>query len=217
MKIADFGLAREFSVPLRTYTHEVSARGVDATRLPPASSPADDSALMQIVTLWYRPPDVLLGARHYTTSVDVWSTAMIFAEMATGMPLCPGDSEIDQIFKTFRVLGTPNALIWPGLSQMPDFKPTFPQWRPQNLHEVLPEMDQRAVHLLSGMLVYNPANRISAKSALLHPFFTSSDSTRDPFLGSYSPASLLCAPGNKRDTTMASPNAPAGLMASPIA
>ncbi|GAA5941558.1 hypothetical protein JCM1841_000535, partial [Sporobolomyces salmonicolor] len=77
LKIADFGLARAFGVPLRTYTHE-------------------------IITLWYRPPEVLLGGRHYTTAVDVWSCGTIFAEMSSGLPLVPGDSEIDQIFKIFR-------------------------------------------------------------------------------------------------------------------
>jgi cyclin-dependent kinase len=77
LKLADFGLARAFGIPLRTYTHEV-------------------------VTLWYRAPEVLLGGRHYSTGVDVWSVGCIFAEMCIGLPLFPGDSEIDQIFKIFR-------------------------------------------------------------------------------------------------------------------
>ncbi|SCZ99229.1 BZ3500_MvSof-1268-A1-R1_Chr3-1g05891 [Microbotryum saponariae] len=156
LKIADFGLARAFGIPLRTYTHE-------------------------IVTLWYRPPCVLLGGRRYTTAVDVWSVGTIFAEMLSGMPLVPGDSEIDQIFKIFRqvlcqLLGTPTAEVWPGLATMPDFKPTFPRWRPQDLREVLPEMDHTSLHLLSGMLTYDPARRISAKSSLLHPYFTKTGS-----------------------------------------
>ncbi|SCV74056.1 BQ2448_6488 [Microbotryum intermedium] len=151
LKIADFGLARAFGIPLRTYTHE-------------------------IVTLWYRPPCVLLGGRRYTTAVDVWSVGTIFAEMLSGMPLVPGDSEIDQIFKIFRLLGTPTAEVWPGLATMPDFKPTFPRWRPQNLREVLPEMDHTSLHLLSGMLTYDPSRRISAKSSLLHPYFNKTGS-----------------------------------------
>ena len=77
MKLADFGLARAFGVPLRTYTHEV-------------------------VTLWYRSPEILLGGRQYSTGVDMWSVGAIFAEMCTRKPLFPGDSEIDEIFKIFR-------------------------------------------------------------------------------------------------------------------
>lgn len=106
--------------------------------------------------------------------------------MASGMPLAPGDSEIDQIFKIFRlvfffksefatfqkkltnyfldfysILGTPTTEVWPGLVQMPDFKSTFPRWNPQRLEEVLPEMDETALHLLSAMLTYDPSRRIS--------------------------------------------------------
>jgi cyclin-dependent kinase len=77
LKLADFGLARAFGVPLRTYTHEV-------------------------VTLWYRSPEILLGSRQYSTGVDMWSVGCIFAEMCTKKPLFPGDSEIDEIFKIFR-------------------------------------------------------------------------------------------------------------------
>ncbi|CAF5060750.1 unnamed protein product, partial [Rotaria sp. Silwood1] len=77
IKLADFGLARAFSVPLRIYTHEV-------------------------VTLWYRAPEVLLGASRYSCPVDVWSVGCIFAEMYTKRPLFQGDSEIDQLFRIFR-------------------------------------------------------------------------------------------------------------------
>ncbi|GAA5981957.1 hypothetical protein JCM10908_004682 [Rhodotorula pacifica] len=146
LKIADFGLARTYGVPLRTYTHE-------------------------IITLWYRPLEVLLGGRHYTTAVDVWSCATIFAEMASGLPLVPGDSEIDQIFKIFRLMGTPTVQTWPGLAQMPDNKGSFPKWQPADLRKLLPEMDERGLHLLNSMLQIDPERRISAKSSLRHPYF----------------------------------------------
>lgn len=190
LKIADFGLARAFGVPLRTYTHE-------------------------IVTLWYRPPCVLLGGRHYTTAVDMWSVGTIFAEMATGVPLFPGDSEIDQIFKIFRLLGTPSTETWPALPQMPDFKPTFPKWRRQNVAQQLaPEMSQPAVRLLERMLEIDPARRISAKAAL-----------RDPYV--VNPATSLSARARGMSDLLApadtrifhSPptsSASTGLMASPI-
>ena len=77
MKIADFGLARVFSMPIRPYTHEV-------------------------VTLWYRAPEILLGSAEYSTPVDIWSTGCIFAEMFNKQPLFSGDSEIDQLYKIFR-------------------------------------------------------------------------------------------------------------------
>lgn len=61
---------------------------------------------LQVVTLWYRSPEILLGGRQYSTGVDMWSVGCIFAEMCTRKPLFPGDSEIDEIFKIFRyVLG----------------------------------------------------------------------------------------------------------------
>ncbi|KAG8926287.1 Cyclin-dependent kinase catalytic subunit [Tulasnella sp. 418] len=125
LKLADFGLARAFGIPLRTYTHEV-------------------------VTLWYRSPEVLLGARNYSTSIDMWSVGCIMAEMLMrGVPLFPGDSEIDQIFKIFRIMGTPNEDIWPGVSQLPDYKPTFPQWSPQPLSKVIEGIDDVACDLIA--------------------------------------------------------------------
>ena len=77
LKVADFGLARAFGVPVRAYTHEV-------------------------VTLWYRAPEILLGQLRYSCPVDMWSVGCIFAEMANKRPLFHGDSEIDQLFKIFR-------------------------------------------------------------------------------------------------------------------
>ena len=82
MKIGDFGLARGYGIPVKNYTHEV-------------------------VTLWYRPPDVLLGNKTYGTTVDMWSIGCIFAEMVTGKPLFPGNSETDQLKKIFLIMGTP--------------------------------------------------------------------------------------------------------------
>jgi serine/threonine protein kinase len=58
--------------------------------------------IFQVVTLWYRAPEILLGSRQYSTPVDVWSVGCIFAEMVNQKPLFPGDSEIDELFKIFR-------------------------------------------------------------------------------------------------------------------
>ncbi|WVF67075.1 cyclin-dependent kinase 1 [Kwoniella sp. CBS 6097] len=148
LKIADFGLARAFGIPLRTYTHEV-------------------------VTLWYRAPEVLLGSRHYSTAIDMWSVGCIFAEMAMRQPLFPGDSEIDEIFRIFRLLGTPDEDVWPGVRSLPDYKPTFPQWNAVDLHGAVKGLDENGLDLLAQTLLYDPAHRISAKRALQHPYFAS--------------------------------------------
>ncbi|CAI7678579.1 unnamed protein product [Penicillium pancosmium] len=145
LKLADFGLARAFGVPLRTYTHEV-------------------------VTLWYRSPEILLGARQYSTGVDMWSVGAIFAEMCTRKPLFPGDSEIDEIFKIFRVLGTPSEEEWPGVTSLPDYKATFPKWQRPN-KEIVPTLDDSGCDLLEALLQYDPAQRLSAKKACVHPYF----------------------------------------------
>ena len=88
IKVADLGLGRAFSVPVKSYTHE-------------------------IVTLWYRAPEILLGARQYAPPVDIWSIGAIFAEMVNRRALWPGDSEIDELFRIFRTLGTPDEKSWP--------------------------------------------------------------------------------------------------------
>ncbi|KAG2808391.1 hypothetical protein PC118_g16917 [Phytophthora cactorum] len=116
-------------------------------------------------------PEVLLGAKHYSTPVDSWSIGCIFAEMVNKQPLFPGDSEIDELFRIFRVLGTPNEELWPGVSTLPDYKTSFPQWRPQPLSKVVPQLDRVGLDLLSRLLVYDPAGRISARAAMSHPWF----------------------------------------------
>ncbi|KAI9197403.1 kinase-like domain-containing protein [Polychytrium aggregatum] len=148
LKLADFGLARAVGVPLRTYTHEV-------------------------ITLWYRAPEILLGSKHYSTAVDMWSVGTIFAEMAMREALFPGDSEIDELFQIFRVLGTPTETDWPGVSSLPDYKPNFPTWKREGFRRLESYLDADGIDLLSKMLVYNPADRISAKRALEHPYFKS--------------------------------------------
>ncbi|CAL9124978.1 cell division control protein 2 homolog [Musa acuminata AAA Group] len=146
LKLADFGLARAFGIPVRTFTHEV-------------------------VTLWYRAPEILLGSRNYSTPVDVWSVGCIFAEMANQRPLFPGDSEIDELFKIFRILGTPNEEIWPGVTSLPDFKSAFPKWLPKDLTTVVPNLEAAGIDLLSKMLHLDPSKRITARQALDHDYF----------------------------------------------
>ena len=97
MKLADFGLARASGIPVKNYTHEV-------------------------VTLWYRPPDVLLGSKHYSTSIDIWSIGCIFVEMVNLKALFPGNSETDELKRIFKITGTPSVERWPGLADLPNWK-----------------------------------------------------------------------------------------------
>ena len=147
LKIADFGLARTFGIPVRTYTHEV-------------------------VTLWYRAPEILLGTKHYGCAIDVWSVGCIFAEMVLQHAFFAGDCEIDQLFKIFRILGTPNKESWPDVESLPDFKPTFPKWQPSDLGKCFRDkLESSGIDLLQRMLTYDPARRITVRDALRHPYF----------------------------------------------
>ncbi|XP_028585180.1 cyclin-dependent kinase 1 [Podarcis muralis] len=155
IKLADFGLARAFGIPVRVYTHEV-------------------------VTLWYRAPEVLLGSARYSTPVDIWSIATIFAEMATKQALFRGDSEIDQLFRIFRALGTPNNDVWPEVESLQDYKNTFPKWKPSSLASLVKNLNEDGLDLLLKMLTYDPAKRISGRVALNHPYFDDLDKSKLP-------------------------------------
>jgi len=148
LKLADFGLARAFGIPVRSYTHEV-------------------------VTLWYRAPDVLMGSRKYSTPVDIWSVGCIFGEMSAGRPLFPGTSDADQLKRIFNVQGTPNDTEWPGVVDLPEWKEEWtanPQPR-HSLDVLCPKLDPSGLALLTEMLMYDPAKRITAKNALKHAYF----------------------------------------------
>ncbi|CAH8448954.1 unnamed protein product [Schistosoma mattheei] len=150
LKLADFGLARAYGIPVRQYSAEV-------------------------VTLWYRPPDVLLGAKLYTTSIDMWSAGCIFAEMSNaGRPLFPGYDVDDQLQRIFKLLGTPTESTWPSVVELPDYEPfTVMYPRTMNWHQVVPKMSFRGRDLLQQLVVCNPSDRISADQALKHSYFES--------------------------------------------
>ena len=125
LKLADFGLARAFGVPVRNYSHEV-------------------------VTLWYRAPDVLLGSRKYSTQIDMWSAGCIFAEMVTGKPMFPGANEADELRLIFKSLGTPTEATWPSVSSLPDWqKYTFSKYPGYALSKLVPGLDENGYDLLN--------------------------------------------------------------------
>lgn len=151
IKIADFGLARSFGLPLKTYTHEV-------------------------VTLWYRAPEILLGSKVYSTAVDIWSVGCIFYELAHRKPLFYGESEIGQLFKIFKCLGTPAENVWQGAADLPEMRLTYPKWKVngnENLVKLCTKLqnEPEAIDLLTQMMHLEPSKRITVKGALAHPFF----------------------------------------------
>jgi cyclin-dependent kinase len=145
LKLADFGLARAFGIPVRSYTHEV-------------------------VTLWYRAPDVLMGSRKYSTPVDIWSVGCIFAEMSNGSPLLPGSTDNDQLQKIFKVLGTPTEESWPSVKELPQWSPDFEKKQPTPWNLIVPNLDDAGIDLLAKMLEFDPNKRIQGKGALQHDY-----------------------------------------------
>ncbi|CAK9010945.1 unnamed protein product [Durusdinium trenchii] len=157
LKVADFGLAKPFSA-LQT------RRPLPFTR--------------NVVTLWYRAPELMLMDQRqcmYDQSVDVWSLGCILAEMATKRPLFPGDSEIDMLFKIFRMKGTPTATTWPNLEKMGHFSPQFPSWQDTKFQRVLESCEAKNHSFLQRMfgalLEYVPRKRLSASRILSHQCF----------------------------------------------
>jgi len=146
LKLADFGLARGFGIPVKKYTHEV-------------------------VTLWYRPPDVLMGNNKYSTEVDMWGVGCIFAEMSTGQPLFCGSSNSSQLFKIFKIMGTPTKHSWPGIVKLSEYKENFPRYKSKKLKNYVPKMGKQGLDILKKFLQYDPMHRISAKAAMKHEYF----------------------------------------------
>mmetsp|Transcript_2496 Transcript_2496/g.3518 ORF Transcript_2496/g.3518 Transcript_2496/m.3518 type:complete len:535 (+) Transcript_2496:40-1644(+) len=149
LKLADFGLARLSGLPNGPYTHEV-------------------------VTLWYRAPELLLGANRYSSAVDVWSIGCIFSEMATGMPLFPGRSDIDQLFRIFQKRGTPTANTWAACTRLPHYNPEFPHWHSRPITDFVSQSalgSTAAADLLENILQYDPDRRFVCKTALQHQYF----------------------------------------------
>lgn len=155
LKIADFGLARSYGEQGRKYTNRV-------------------------ITLWYRPPELLLGANEYGPSVDMWSVGCLLAELLTRKPLFPGKDEAEQLDLIFQVMGTPSEQTWPRWRSLPQARMV------SDSRVYVPQLEKRfaklaaqrgvpctqpMIELLSQMLMLDPAKRISAADALAHKWF----------------------------------------------
>ncbi|ORX60312.1 Pkinase-domain-containing protein [Hesseltinella vesiculosa] len=156
LKIADFGMARTLSLPGKPMTPNV-------------------------VTLWYRSPELLLGEAKYTTAVDLWSVGCIMGELIQHRPLLPGNTEQAQLTKIAELLGVPSETVWPGFKDLPLAKAfVFPDIPSSNVHTIFPRISKQTSHLLSGLLCYNPKARFTIKQALQHAYFFESPRAQDP-------------------------------------
>ena len=146
IKIADFGLAVYAGTP-RPLTADV-------------------------VTSWYRCPELFLGARHYSYGVDMWSVGCIFAELIIRSPLfeTSSDSAIEHLSKIFNLLGTPNENNWKDVNLLPNYI-EFEHRNPLDITELLKFQQPETKELLLGMLALNPLNRMSANDSLHHSYF----------------------------------------------
>uniref|UniRef100_A0AC35UGD6 Cyclin-dependent kinase 7 n=1 Tax=Rhabditophanes sp. KR3021 TaxID=114890 RepID=A0AC35UGD6_9BILA len=147
VKITDFGLARVYGSPNRRYTS-------------------------QVITLWYRPPELLYGAHNYSGSIDTWSIGCILAELLLRNAIFPGASEIDQLCKIYDILGTPTKETWP-LSELlpgfinPDFKP------PMDLAAIFSVASPDLLELIKGLFLFDPIERWGCSKSLQSAYFKS--------------------------------------------
>ncbi|XP_020800658.1 cyclin-dependent kinase 10 [Drosophila serrata] len=156
IKVADFGLARMFSNPPKPMTP-------------------------QMVTLWYRAPELLLGCRTHTTAVDMWAFGCILGELLLGKPLLPGNSEIGQLNMIIDLLGAPSESIWPGFSDMPALQNfTLSQQPYNNLKTKFHSIRQSGRNLLNILFIYNPLTRATAEECLNSNYFVDTPKACDP-------------------------------------
>ena len=154
LKLADFGLARAFGIPVRSYTHEV-------------------------VTLWYRAPDVLLASTKYSTPIDIWSIGCIFVEMVNGSPIFTGTTEDTQLEAIFRFLGRPEV-SYPGITELPGWRgDLFSDIKDgskkdgKSLEQMMEakNLSEEGIDLVKKLLLYDPSKRITAQEARKHVYF----------------------------------------------
>ncbi|KAI1261243.1 kinase-like domain-containing protein [Xylariaceae sp. FL1019] len=149
VKLADFGLARSFSDPYRPMTSNV-------------------------ITRWYRPPELLFGAQHYSGAVDVWSVGLVLAELALRTPYLPGNTEIDQINLICQAIGTPTEENWPGVTTLPEYmaqEQVVPLRGKDHYLQLFPTLGNVGIDFLMRTLALDPKERITAREMLQHEWW----------------------------------------------
>lgn len=165
LKIGDFGLAKFFGSPSRVNTN-------------------------QVVTRWYRSPELLFGARQYATGVDIWAVGCILAELLLRVPFLPGESDLDQLTKIFQALGTPNEEIWPNIKALPDFI-QFKIFPGTPLRHIFTAAGDDLISLLESLLALYPMARCTTSEALQMSYFSNKPAP--------TPGEKLPMPGNLKE------------------
>ncbi|KIW45895.1 uncharacterized protein PV06_01601 [Exophiala oligosperma] len=150
LKYADFGLARFYT----------KSRKLDYTN--------------RVITIWYRPPELILGETQYGPEVDIWSAACVFVEMFTKKAIFPGEGgELSQLEKVYNMLGTPTRAEWPGIIDLPWFELMQPADRRKRQFETIMRdiFTPAGLELVQWMFKYDPKKRPSADEVLKHAYF----------------------------------------------
>lgn len=183
LKLADFGMARYYGDP------------------PPQMT-------QLVVTLWYRAPELLLGADTYDGGIDLWSIGCVFGELLTKNPLLQGKNEVDQLSKVFELCGVPTEESWPGFKRLPNAKSLRLPRTQQNVGAVIrarfPFLTAAGATLLTSLLSLNPARRPTAKEVLGDPYFEENPRPKSSAMFPTFPSKA----GQEKRRRIASPSAP---------
>lgn len=182
LKIADFGMARY------------------------VGDPAPPKLTQLVVTLWYRAPELLLGARTYGDRVDMWSVGCIFGELLTREPLLQGRNEVDELTKIFELCGVPSEESWPGFRRLPNARSLrLPKTSAgSHIRAKFPLLTTAGSNLLSGLLSLDPAKRPGAEEMLRHEYFSQDPKPKHEAMFPTFPSKA----GQERRRRRETPNAP---------
>ena len=154
LKYADFGLARFYT----------KSRPLDYTN--------------RVITIWYRPPELILGETQYGPAVDIWSAACVFMEMFTRKAIFPGEgSELSQLEKVYNILGTPTRAEWPSITDLPWFElMQLRERKPRQFETTFSSvLSEQSMDLMKWCFKYDPTQRPSAEQVLEHAYFTTEE------------------------------------------
>ncbi|KAI9305748.1 kinase-like domain-containing protein [Cunninghamella echinulata] len=155
LQIADFGLARGIEEGNREYTSCV-------------------------VTRWYRPPELFLGERRYTTAIDMWGIGCVFGELLKSRPILQGHDDLDQLKRIFLLCGSPTQENFPGWNKLQDAGNVKFEPSPRRVVEEFKKYDSQAADLMDKFLTLDPHRRITALDALDHDYFYTKPLPADP-------------------------------------